>query len=1079
MSEKVSFGETLSSGIQDIAALLPLLGTEQCEQHVGSALENGFLYAAAAPLSLFGSLGIVKVAFATFMATITRPFFGGKWLNDAGFKTPGSVSSMVTIDKATGRYGAEVKLEKLLKEQHIDDPTLVKGFAWSGWSRVHAMTDKGTTGTATTLSHKDKLQDRLPSWNIMLILCSTLSMFVSITPYLFLTNDDWSRPLSWLFPLLRSFGSFLCAVAIQLALQLRIHCITKMSLAWIKIRRKYHVEDAADPLVEPNVLESRIRSRVRLPRKSPVTDEEKQPDLPLSSEERSELVALLATDWYLVAYQVMIAIGMGMVVTGYVGCFSLVGQTDPTAGPYVWFGLETALSLLRIFLWGSNPSWDEGTGLAMSLQLHPLHGHGDPNASDPYFPLITSPYDGSELRLHQDQWGEYTLSPQAFIVQNEADFLGMATAWVGPLERLESNAITLFYSILIYKQRKRLFTTIQFLDSRTSLTFSPDATEFEIYSSTLGTIPFTRAVQLTLGDPIVKRIDAFINSQLYHEVVDHSQTLSMRLFSGHQVLSLEVSWNLSNLSLTSDSAKRNLQTSQYLSSYDDEYTVLQGSWSSKAKYCRDRGQMLEAIAARYTEYCKETIDHYPASLYGELLFFVESAILELQLWREETRLIANMGDEKLSRHAFTECIRAMQSRITVEKQQAVGRYAVFSWEDGSDERLIREWDGLQRVLVQLRESEYLHGKAEMLLSFLANLSPRLDLASSIEELGWHLDGVIPEFTKTDSWIRLHNHCGLAEGGGTIPNPSYKLKCMSYLMMFRLRSIISHIDGFLIASSDIDLWTAFIEIPDSATWGTYIYSFAPDVVDSSAQHVAVEVLLPSSEIALREQWYASTGGAKGYSLREHFDLISTWSTLSTLVVRTSYISEDARSLICEFVRRNPNIICLSRMECHRPGQPCVQAHCQAVVTNREVWKQDAMDRAAFDYRVGFEGFGPSHVVTSGDHVRLFSRIHARCFILGHCPDTGNLAIRLSVQSIPHGNNPPIFRATLSSDLAGDEEQTECYTIREQDRPGQLEDVVFSFSNVSGGPWEMAIHSDHSWELHGVLRIVWIPKSHNPT
>ena len=54
-------GTTLTGGIQDIAALLPLIGTDQCEKHVGSALDGGFLYAAATPLSIFGSLGVVKI----------------------------------------------------------------------------------------------------------------------------------------------------------------------------------------------------------------------------------------------------------------------------------------------------------------------------------------------------------------------------------------------------------------------------------------------------------------------------------------------------------------------------------------------------------------------------------------------------------------------------------------------------------------------------------------------------------------------------------------------------------------------------------------------------------------------------------------------------------------------------------------------------------------------------------------------------------------------------------------------------------------------------------------------------------
>ena len=38
-----------------IAAILPLLGTEQCSVQVSSANTQGYLYAAATPMSIFGS----------------------------------------------------------------------------------------------------------------------------------------------------------------------------------------------------------------------------------------------------------------------------------------------------------------------------------------------------------------------------------------------------------------------------------------------------------------------------------------------------------------------------------------------------------------------------------------------------------------------------------------------------------------------------------------------------------------------------------------------------------------------------------------------------------------------------------------------------------------------------------------------------------------------------------------------------------------------------------------------------------------------------------------------------------------
>src|SRR3979411_3386761 len=64
---------TLTGGIQDIAALLPLLGTEQCEDHVSSALTKGYLYAAASPMSLFGSLGLARAGLKTFLTCVSIP----------------------------------------------------------------------------------------------------------------------------------------------------------------------------------------------------------------------------------------------------------------------------------------------------------------------------------------------------------------------------------------------------------------------------------------------------------------------------------------------------------------------------------------------------------------------------------------------------------------------------------------------------------------------------------------------------------------------------------------------------------------------------------------------------------------------------------------------------------------------------------------------------------------------------------------------------------------------------------------------------------------------------------------------
>ncbi|KAL0059380.1 hypothetical protein AAF712_013891 [Marasmius tenuissimus] len=176
MAQAQNFGDTISSGIQDIAALLPLLGTEQCERHVGEALQKGYLYAAATPLSIFGSLGVVKTASTTFLATTTKPFYGGSWLHDAGFATTGSVASMVILTPGTKRYGAEVQLERLMKEQHINNPEMISGIEWFGWKKAREV---GTGLLRLNLS-----------WNLCLVLTSALGSTFALIPYIYLAVHD-------------------------------------------------------------------------------------------------------------------------------------------------------------------------------------------------------------------------------------------------------------------------------------------------------------------------------------------------------------------------------------------------------------------------------------------------------------------------------------------------------------------------------------------------------------------------------------------------------------------------------------------------------------------------------------------------------------------------------------------------------------------------------------------------------------------------------------------------------------------------------------------------------------------------
>ncbi|KAJ7486503.1 hypothetical protein FB451DRAFT_998470, partial [Mycena latifolia] len=114
-----SFGTTISSGIQDVSAILSLFGTEECELHVGSALRGGgrggYLYAAITPVSIFGSLGPAKAAFS--IMCISLRFIGARTLQHMGFEAKGDAVAITMPDG--DRYVAETRLLELLNKHYV------------------------------------------------------------------------------------------------------------------------------------------------------------------------------------------------------------------------------------------------------------------------------------------------------------------------------------------------------------------------------------------------------------------------------------------------------------------------------------------------------------------------------------------------------------------------------------------------------------------------------------------------------------------------------------------------------------------------------------------------------------------------------------------------------------------------------------------------------------------------------------------------------------------------------------------------------------------------------------------------
>ena len=305
-SSSGGIGSTLTSGIQDIAAILPLLGTEQCSIHVSSALTRGYLYAASAPMSIFGSLGVVSAGFKTLVACFSfGDIEGAKILGNMGFEPQGENLSLIMVDagkgKNAGRYIIETRMDELIKELNVDK------------NRI------------TGVSHKSA------AWNIKMIATTALLCAISIVPYIYLNlaSNNVKTSTRWLFPVLRATGGFITATLVQLLIQRQI---TTLSYQYL-VKRDQPPNPDVEAAVEPGVT------------KKHQTD---------------------AHTWLLLC---LLVIGLVASVVGYVGCFSIVQNSKTTIGPVSWLCLEVGLSVLRLAIWAWNPTSDDAPPLEIILDL--------------------------------------------------------------------------------------------------------------------------------------------------------------------------------------------------------------------------------------------------------------------------------------------------------------------------------------------------------------------------------------------------------------------------------------------------------------------------------------------------------------------------------------------------------------------------------------------------------------------------------------------------------------------------------------------------------------------------------------
>ena len=359
---------TLTGRIQDIAAILPLLGTEQCSVQVSSALTRGYLHAAATPMSIFGILGLVSAGFKTLLACFSfRDIEGAKILGNMGFEPHGENLSLIMVEtgkgKNAGRYIIETRMDELIKELNIDK------------NRI------------TGISHKSA------AWNVRMMVTTALFCAFSITPYIYLDRgaNDPKNSTIWVFPVVRATGGFITATLIQLLIQRRI----------ITLFYQYLVK--RDQLPNPGI-ESAVE---------PGNTKKHQMD---------------ARTWLLLC---LLFIGLVASVVGYVGCFNVVQDSTSNIGPAGWLCLEAGLSVMRLAIWGWNPTKDDAAPpLEIILEL--------------YKPFPT-------CNKYNEEISQYKVLP----LTRARDFLKIITSFAGLIEPFSNPDLSLYYTLTRKRPSKK------------------------------------------------------------------------------------------------------------------------------------------------------------------------------------------------------------------------------------------------------------------------------------------------------------------------------------------------------------------------------------------------------------------------------------------------------------------------------------------------------------------------------------------------------------------------------------------------------------------------------------------------
>jgi hypothetical protein len=175
-------------------------------------MERGFFYVAGTPISIFGSLGIVKAGFTALWASLdVGKFHGPRQLRNAGFYPTGIVQKLTyEFDTDDSIYVAENRIRNILHQYRAGDVKI----NLSSWPWIR--------------------------WNLAMVFFTTVFSGLGFLPYIhIIIHDVENRSFvsTWMYPMLRAIGCSMSAIMVQCVVQLRILYIIHSRVRFMAISR--------------------------------------------------------------------------------------------------------------------------------------------------------------------------------------------------------------------------------------------------------------------------------------------------------------------------------------------------------------------------------------------------------------------------------------------------------------------------------------------------------------------------------------------------------------------------------------------------------------------------------------------------------------------------------------------------------------------------------------------------------------------------------------------------------------------------------------------------------------------------